>query len=56
MDRERALITQVLRNNLAREVIDRKITLDLFSDNNNNKPVMEFIIDFYTSYNTTPHQ
>ena len=56
MDRERALITQVLRNNLAREVIDRKITLDLFSDANNNKPVMEFIIDFYTNYNTTPNQ
>lgn len=54
MDYEGSLVTYVVRNNLAREAVERKLTPDLFSTKNVHKPIWEFILSFYRKYNTTP--
>jgi len=50
---EKALITYVVRNNSAREIIERGIKSSLLNQKE-TQDQLKFIIDFYTNYHTTP--
>lgn len=54
MDHERVFITYVLRNNLARDAIERHIDTSLFSVNDINIRVWDYIRTFFLKYQTTP--